>query len=184
MSRPARLARSRIARVGIAAFLAAALGCDRFDTAPMEVTQAFWAALAAGDLRAAKELSTAPGEESLRDLAEQHPFASIETGQVLRNDRAALVETRGVFEGPRGTEISFNTHLGRYDDTWRVDVEETRREIVRAAIGAAVEDMKESLRESADVVTETLERSALEFSEALREALEEMERSLSDPQAP
>ncbi|MDJ0851181.1 MAG: hypothetical protein QNK04_22640 [Myxococcota bacterium] len=174
----------RLLMAAATAALAFTTACERFDTAPLETADSFWETLARGDYRAARALSTAPSEAELRELAETHPFASVETGQVLRNDRAALVETRATLEGPRGTVISFNTHLGRYDGAWRVDVEQTRREVVRSAIGAAVEDMKDSLRESAEVLTETLERGALEFSEALRQALEEMERDLSRPPPP
>lgn len=168
----------------LATLVCAAAGCALPGEAPDEVARRFWAALAAERFGEARELSTAPGERGLRELAERHPFARVELGQVLSNEDAALVETRAVLAGPRETRIVFNTHLARFDGAWRVEADETRREVVRASFAASVDDVKEQLHESAEALSETLERGALEFSEALREALEDLERDLRGEPAP
>ncbi len=153
-------------------------GCPPLDAAPLDVTQRFWEALDAGRLAEARELSAAPSERGLRKLADRHAFGRVELGQVLRNESAALVETHAVLDDARETRIAFNTHLSRFDGDWRVELEETRREIVRSSLVASVEEVQDSLRDSAEILSDTLERGALEFSEALREALESLEDDL------
>ena len=161
-----------------------AAACEPPGEAPDRVAQRFWAAVEAERFAEARGLSTAPGERSLRELSEYHAFARVELGQVLRNENAALVETVATLEGSRQTEIAFHTHLARFDDSWRVEIDRTRRELVRASLAATLEEAQESLQESAQVLSKTIERGALEFSEALREALEEVERGLRGGTAP
>jgi len=151
--------------------------------APGDVTRQFWTALAQGDFDAARERSTAPTPAPLRELAESHPVAEIEIGQVLRNELQALVETRLRRDG-KDVPLTFNTHLARYDGEWRVDAEATRAELSRAALAFSVEELKQSLEVGAELLADTLEQSALEFSQALRSALEEVERDLQDHQSP
>jgi hypothetical protein len=160
------------------ALLCAVGGCPAPGDPPEEVARRFWSAVAAGRFAEARTLSTAPSDRGLRELAEQHAFAHIGFQQVLSNENAALVESIGVLEGDRKTEIVFNTHLARFDGGWRVETDETRREIVSASLTATVEDVKESLHESAEILSEAIERGALEFSEALREAMEGVEDDL------
>jgi hypothetical protein len=163
-------------RVFLLALLACA--CTPPGEAPDEVARRFWDALDAGRYAEARALSTAPDESALRELATRHPLTRVELGQVLRNENAALVETVAMLEGARQTELAFNTHLARFEGSWRVEVDPTRRELLRSALSASVEDVRESLEESAEMLSETIERGALEFSEALREALEGIERDL------
>jgi hypothetical protein len=177
----------KVTSVTILALAFCAAGCERFDSAPREAAGKFWAALASADVAAAQALADPadPEEErALRELLEQHPFASYELGETLRGDATALVETRARLAGERASEIAFHTHLARDGAGWRVQAAETRREVVRAALAAAVEDVKASLQESARHLSDAVERGALEFSEALREALEGVERELSGAPPP
>lgn len=160
------------------AILSALAACAPAGEAPDSVARRFWAAIGAGQLSQARALSTASDAAGLRELAERHPFARVELGRVLRNEDSALVETTALLEGARQTEIAFNTHLTRFEDGWRVESDETRREVVRASLAATLEDVQTSLRASAELLSETIERGALEFSEALRQAIEDAERDL------
>ena len=166
------------------ALLLAASGCPAPAASPDQVARRFWDAIDAGRVAEARELSTAASERSLRELTEAHPFARIELRQVLSNENAALVESVAVLEGPRATEIAFNTHLARLDGGWLVEPDETRREILSASLEATVQEVKESLHEGAEVLSEAIEQGALEFSKALREALEGLEDDLRGPQNP
>lgn len=169
------------------AFCALALlctgGCERFDETPREVAAAFWAALETRDLDAALALSDAGSRSELRELTEGLSLANVDLGQILRNESAALVETRADFVR-RDMDLAFNTHLTRAGATWRVDVNATEHELRRTALAASFEDVRESISESTDLLVEEFEKRALQASEALREALEELEESLREEPAP
>jgi hypothetical protein len=154
-----------------------AAACERFDDAPRDVAGRFWSALEVEDFDAARTLSTSPSVRAVRELAEAQPLEEIELGEILRNEATAIVDTSAIL-APSGLELAFSTHLTRVDGAWRVDVRKTHRELTRAALATSFEGMQQSLRESSEAVLEEFERRALEASEALREALEELERSL------
>lgn len=157
---------------------ALALACDRFDDAPLETASSFWTAIQDGDLEAARTLTTAPGDPAVEELAAQRPQA-IAFGPVLRNEDTALVETTALLE-EHGGEITFNTHLRREAAGWRVDARASRRALTREALAGSFEALRESLRESSEMLVEEFERRALEATEALRGTLEELERSLRE----
>lgn len=152
--------------------------CDRFDDTPREVASAFWSALASRDLAAAGALSDAAGADALLALRDELPLRDLGFGQILRNDSTALVETRGRSVS-RDADLTFNTHLTRRDGSWRVDVRATHRELRRTALAVSFEEVQEAINESADLIVEEFEKRALEASEALREALEDLQRSLA-----
>ena len=148
--------------------------CERFDDAPRRISRSFWDAVLANDRSAASALALAP---DAADVAPPHALTAISLGRILRDEDAALVETTAVFADERPA-VSFHTHLERQDGHWRVDVVETRRDLTRAALGASLEQVRDSLARSANALSETLQRSALEASEALRRALDGLEHDL------
>jgi hypothetical protein len=167
----------RHARLALAACLCgAALACERFDDAPRLAAERFWQALAAGDQAAARDLATPDAGSQLGELAAETPVREAWFGETLRNESSALVETTVVLEDDQ--EVSFHTVLASADGAWRVDARRTRRELTRAALATSVEQLRESVRGGAEALAEQVERGALEFSEALREALEELEGEL------
>ena len=163
----------------LALVLLAAFACDRFDDTPREVAAQFWSALEARDFAAAGRLSNATGEAALRKLSDELPLRNVTLTQILRNESTALVETSGRL-ADHSLELTFNTHLSQRTGGWWVDVHATHRELRRTALAAAFEDIQEALSQSADRLVEEFEQQALEASEALREALEELKRSLGD----
>ncbi|MGI9590786.1 MAG: hypothetical protein ACR2P8_05420 [Myxococcota bacterium] len=175
------VARCRAALLALA--LLAAPACERFDQRPREAAAAFWAALESRDLEAAQRLSTAESASELRELADGLALEDVKLDQILRNESAALVETRAAL-AQRDMDLEFNTHLVLVDATWRVDADATERALRRTALAVSFEEMRESIGESTDLLVEEFEERALEASEALREALEELEESLREETAP
>lgn len=169
------------------ALLLAAVACDRLPLppGPADVAGRFWAALEAGNLAAARDLSDASSPAQLRELAEQQPLHGAVAGEVLKNENRAMVETRAHRDRDRGgAQVVFHTHLEHFDQGWRVDVEATRRDVLRATLAATVGEVKETITDSAAIITESIEKSVLEFSEALRDALEELEDDLRGSTGP
>jgi hypothetical protein len=162
----------------------AALACGRFDEdAPRHVADEFWSALQRQDYETARALSGETGENGLRELAEAHPIETLAFGEILRNETKALVETTAVL-APRDVEVTFLTHLVQTDGGWRVDLPATRRDLTRQTLAASFEQVRESLRGSTDRLMQEFEQRALEASETLRKALEELEQNLSNPPPP
>jgi hypothetical protein len=178
---------ARAVRRSVGALVALALlsfgGCERFDETPRDVAVAFWAALDDRDLDSALALSNAGSASELRELTDGLALANVDLGQILRNESAALVETRADFVR-REMDLSFNTHLSRAGETWRVDVDATESELRRTALAASFEDIRESIGESTDLLVEEFEKQALQASEVLRQALEELEESLREELPP
>ena len=178
-----RAERAATGRMMLVAMLLCSAACERFDEAPREVAATFWGALAAGDLAAAVAVSDAANEAQLRELAGGLALEDVTLQEILRNEANALVTTRGHL--PRGAlDLEFNTHLRRSGESWRVDVDATERELRRSALAVSFEDVRDSIRESTDLLVEEFEKRALEASESLREALRDLEESLREETAP
>lgn len=170
-------------RVSCSLLLLTTLACERFDETPREIAAAFWAALGARDLEAARALSDASSPADLQELADTLALEDVMLDQILRNDASALVETRAVLLRTE-MDLDFKTHLKRTGDTWRVDVDATESELRRSALAATFTDVQESIRESTDLLVEEFEKRALEASEMLREALEDLEDTLREEPPP
>lgn len=159
----------------------AALSCAPAGEDPAATSQRFWDALRAEDFAAAQSLTDAAALAAVRDLADAHPFAAIEFGESLDNDSMAQVPTRVQRGGGTGPDFSFHTHLIRGESGWRVDLKRTRRDLTRELLASSFEGVQEALRESGEAFIEEFEERALEASEALRETLEALEQSLTQP---
>jgi hypothetical protein len=174
---------ARRAALALLALVALALGCHRFDDAPRRVADEFWTALQREDYEAARALSGEAGENGLRELAQAHRIETVAFGEILRSESKALVETTAVL-APHDVEVTFHTQLVQADGAWRVDLPATRRDLTRQTLAASFEQVRESLRGSTDRLMQEFEQRALEASETLREALEELEQNLSNPPPP
>jgi antirestriction protein len=156
--------------------LLSCIGCSGLLEKPERVAGDFWAAIQSENWEVAIELSTAPNARRIERLFGSRKIGAVSIGQVLTNESSALVETSIV--DPDGRPLSFNTHLTRYEDSWKVDLHETASELRRASFAAVLEDVGEALQEGGLALSEALEQGAQEASEALREAMEELEREL------
>ncbi len=157
------------------------LGCTPDPNGPGPTAELFWDALRTGDYAAAQALTDNATLTALRDLAAAHPFDAIELGEPLDNESLAQVPTRVQRHAGAGPDFSFHTHLTHGDDGWRIDLRQTRRDLTRELLASSFEGVQEALRESGAEFIEEFEERALEASEALRETLEELEKSLSEP---
>ncbi len=172
---------NRLATLALA--LLTPVACERFDDTPRLVASDFWNALGERDLDVALALSDAASEVELRELSDGLVLEDVTLDQILRNESSALVETRGEL-ARRDIDLTFHTHLTRIERDWRVDVDATERELRRSALAASFEDVRESISESTGLLVEEFEKRALEATESLREALEEIEESLRDGATP
>lgn len=177
---------SRIRHLGSLLVCAAALwlACAPDPNGPGPTAQRFWHALRDGDYAAAQALTDGAALAAVRDLAAAHPFDKVELGDALSNESLAQVPTRVERLRDGGPSFSFHTHLVRGEDGWRIDLKQTRRDLTRELLASSFQGVQEALRESGEAFIEEFELRALEASEALRETLEELEKSLSEPEDP
>lgn len=162
---------------------ALALGCAPDPNGPEPTTARFWEAVAAGEFATAAELCDRASPAEVRQIANTHPFGRVTLGEPLHGEAQARVPTQLTLDG-EGRELSFDTHLVEIEGKWRVDLRATRRALTRELLAASLEGIHEALRERGEAFVEEFEARALEASEALRETLEELEKSLRDPAAP
>jgi hypothetical protein len=157
--------------------IALTLCCGGAPETPGDVSRGFWEAIQSRDLDAARELCTAAGARRLETLFRDESIESATVGQVFTSETTALAQTSlSTSEG--GPPLAFHTHLIRAGRAWKVDADETAREMKRAAIAASVQGLEDALREGAELLGEALEQGAREASEALRKGLEELEREI------
>lgn len=147
--------------------------------APQQVTEQFWEALRTGDIAAAKACASASSARLVDALGEDRQIEEVLLGETLQGERSAIVRTSLVTplaENP--LHITFDTHLVREAEEWRVDVQATRRELTTAIFAAGMRQIGEALGQGVQEFSEALEEGAAEMKRALREALEELEAEL------
>jgi hypothetical protein len=179
MSHPDRTRRI-IPQLVVAALV---LCCSGTRETPGDVTRNFWAAIQSRDRDAAREFCTVASALRLETLFSDESIESAMVGQVFTNETTALAQT-SLSTSKEGPLLSFNTHLTWSDRAWKVDADETAREMKRAAIAASVQGLEDALREGAEVLGGALEQGAREASEALRKAIEEFEREIGEETSP
>jgi hypothetical protein len=153
------------------------LACGLLSQRPAAVTGRFWTALQSGDLEAAQALSTARDTHSLELLVEDLEIETLSTGEVLKSERTARVQTSILLKG-QTVPLSFETHLTAHEGSWRVVVPETLQAMTRASFVAALAQVEGAVQEGGRLLGEVIEEGAQEASAALREALKEMEKAL------
>ena len=171
------LRRSRVlAAAGAALFLAA---CGERGATPEEVSIRFWDAFQEQDFEKARNLTVDATVADLRELSEAYALEQFTFDASLRNESQAVVPTRAVL-APAGRDLDFYTHLHHAEETgWRVQLQTSQRDLTRQALAGSFEGVQESLRQSSQALVEEFEQRALQASEALREALEGLERALT-----
>lgn len=159
-----------MAALGAVLLLLAQVGCG-LGSSPDEVAVDFWTAVAEGQLDEARALVIEDDPRGLQRLAEQE-IQSVEVGEVLTEGDVARVETR--LERERGL-ISFHTRLRRHDQGWRVDSRASRQAYRQAVIEASLADLGDVFSDGAGAIGEVIERGLRDASEAIREALDQLE---------
>lgn len=168
---------SRVLAAAGAVTLLAACG-ERGET-PEEVSVRFWDAFQEQNFEGARNLTVDATVADLRKLSEAYALEQFAFADSLSNESSAVVPTRAVL-APAGRDLDFYTHLQLVEETgWRVELRTSQRDLTRQALAGSFEGVQESLRQSSQALVEEFEQRALQASEALREALEGLERALT-----
>ncbi len=166
-------------RIASAAFLLLASACGVPAPSPEQVAERFWEALRAGDVAAAKRYASASSAMHVDDLREARQIEEVLLGEVLLGEDSAIVQTSLATSLEDGrTHTTFDTHLVRENQEWRVDVEATERELTTAIFADSLQQIGEAVGQGVQEFSEALEEGAAEMRRAILEALEELEREL------
>jgi hypothetical protein len=172
-------------RVSLAAALSLVFACGELAATPQQVTEQFWEALRAGEVEAAKAHASASSAPLVDDLRTQRQIEAVLLGEALLGERAAIVRTSlATSLGGRRLHTSFDTHLVREAEAWRVDVEATRRALTSALFASSLQQIGEVVGEGVQAFGEALEEGTAEINRAVREALQGLERELQQPDPP
>lgn len=166
-------------RSAVIASLLLALACGAAGPSPEQVSERFWEALRAGDAASAKACASASSAPLVDALLEDRQIEDVRLGETLMSERSAIVRTTLVTATEAGRQhASFDTHLVRESEEWKVDVLVTEREMTAAIFAASLREIGEALGQGVQEFSEALEESAEEMKRAIREALEELEAEL------
>ncbi len=146
------------------------------------MTEGFWEAVAHGDLDDAKAHSTELDLRRLTRLAEQHAIEGVEIGEVLTRGDVAEVAT--TLRRAEDEAITFHTQLRRYDAGWRVDAPSSATALREAIAEEALSDLRDAFSEGAGAIGEAVEQGLEEATDAMREALDGLERGRQERRSP
>lgn len=155
-------------------------GCQTVLT-PEQVTQAFWEAMAHGDLDTARSLTVS---QSRHLLARQQRLegASLETGKVSIEGGNATVATVLTLKRTEKSKIlTFDTVLLKENDYWMVDYQQTLNNLLNqpfARIFKSLSEIGEAISRELEQQIPLFEQQLKAFSEELIRRLEEFRREL------
>jgi hypothetical protein len=168
-------------RLHLAAALSLLLACGVPAPSPQQVAERFWEALRTGDVAAARACASARSAGLVDAMGQDRRIEEVLLGETLQSETSAIVRTSLVTSLAEDQfHATFDTHLVREADEWRVDVQETQREMTTAIFAATMRQIGETLGQGVQEFSEALEAGAAELTRALREALEELEKELGD----
>jgi hypothetical protein len=166
-------------RLAVAAALPLLLACGASAPSPQQVAEQFWEALRTGDLASAEAHASAWSATLVDSMGDGREIEEVRLGETLQSERSAIVRTSLVTATEAGQQhSSFDTHLVREADEWKVDVEATEREMTAAIFAAGLRQIGEALGQGVQEFSEAIEEGAEEMKRAIREALEELESEL------
>ena len=155
------------------------LACGALESSPQQVCKRFWEALRAGDVATAEAHASAGSATLVEAMGKDRRIEEVRLGETLQSERSAIVRTSLVTTTEAGRQhSSFDTHLVRESDEWKVDVRATEREMTAAIFAASLRQIGEALGQGVQEFSEALEEGAEEMKRAIREALEELEAEL------
>jgi hypothetical protein len=167
-------------RLAVVVFLAFA--CGELASSPAQVTERFWEALRTGDAATARQYASASSAMRVTSLGGGRQIEEVLLGEALEGESSAIVRTSLATSTEEGRfHTTFDTHLVREAEEWRVDVAATEREWTTAVFASSMRLIRESLGEGVQEFSEALEEGAAEIQRAIREALEELEKE-KEPQ--
>ncbi|WP_374087406.1 hypothetical protein [Methylomicrobium lacus] len=161
-------------------FLFMLSGCQTVST-PEQVTEAFWEAMADGDLETARSYALRDSQH-LVGRQQNLEDATLETGKVLvegGNARVATVLTLQKSENNR--VLTFDTALSKENDRWKVDYQQTLNNLLNQPFGEIFKSLSkigEAINKELEQQIPLFERQLKSFSEELLRQMEEFRRQL------
>jgi hypothetical protein len=150
-------------------------GCQA-EVNPEQVTQAFWEAMAQGNIELARKYAT---QETQYLVTKQQNLegASVKTGEVVFDGPNATVSTIMTLKKPESNKhLSFNTVLLKEHDLWKVDYQQTLNNLSILPFG----ELFKSLRAIGDAINKELEQQVPLFEKQIKSFSEELIRQLDE----
>ena len=161
-------------------------GCMSSDEQQVRATaNAFWQAVLAGDMEAAKQQVTWESAQYLKFLNSQQIDAQrFETGELLITDGLAKVATV-LYSGEKGeVKVPVRTVLIRYEDGWLVDVQKTMGSMVSGTMSTIVEQLNRFMQDGLKDLDDTLSNRLDELGRSLENDLNGLQEELNKPRKP
>lgn len=149
-------------------------GCQT-GPAPEKVTQAFWEAMAQGDLDTARKYATRT-TQYLVARQQNVEGASLRTGTVTIDGENARVATILTLKKPENKVLTFDTVLAEEDAQWKVDYLQTLNNFLHLPFG----EIFRSLQGIGEAFTRELEKQIPLYQKQLESFSEELLRQLEE----
>lgn len=151
---------------------------------PDGVAEQFWHAAQARDAATVEALSIPSDNTTFNFENEESEIRSIEMGETsVEGDRAEVETDLDMRSGEKTLDVEFLTVLTRADDQWLVDMDETSSEIMKAVLGASMEEMGEAIGEGMKGAMEGVAEGLAEGMEAIGEAFEDAAANVKKDEA-
>ncbi|MEN8143336.1 MAG: hypothetical protein ABFS14_00155 [Gemmatimonadota bacterium] len=151
------------------------------------MAEQFWTAAQARDIETVEALSVESESTQLNFENEDNAIDAFELGDSFEEDGETLVPTSlKSSTGEKALEFDFETVMVKREGAWKVDLDETGNRMIRAVLGASMEELGqaigEGMKEAMEGVAEGMAEGMREMGEAMGEAMEEGFEPGQDPE--
>ncbi len=153
-------------------------GCNQRHS-PIEVSQAFWKAVQAGNAGAVKALVTSASRASVKTDGKVLEIAQVALGRTIIDGDSAAVDTSLVIKSDRPLEVPLQTRLRREDGAWRVDYDATMASLQP---GGSLAQALDTLGELGQVFSDKVQESMGELQQHMPELKRRIEQAQSEIQ--
>jgi hypothetical protein len=150
-------------------------GCWLWGDSPRDIAEHFWDANQDGDMELASAYVSSESSATVKRPDDGGmPMESYSLGaEEIDGDRATVETAMTANMGSQQLDVDFQTHLVREDGEWKVDLDRTTSDIMRAALGVTMEEMGEMVGEAMKGAMEGLAEGLQEGMDAMGEAISE-----------
>ncbi len=148
---------------------------------PAVVAEAFWEASRTGDYELAQSYVAEGGNASISEEAAQNQqIREFTLGESHVEGDSAAVETSlsGDF-GENPVDVEFNTVMVRQEGEWKVDLDGTANEMMKAILGVSMNDFAEQMGEA---MGEAMKGMAEGMAEGMKEGMKAAADSMEQQQ--
>ncbi len=177
-------------RRSIAVVLIGLVGAGCAGEGPDSDAERFWTAAQARDMETVEALSVESESTKLNFENKDNAIDEFELGDSFEEDGETLVPTSLTSSGgDQSLEFDFQTVMVRSDGAWKVDLEATGNRMIRAVLGASMEEIGqaigEGMKEAMEGIAEGKAEGMREMGKAMGEAMgEALEESVEEAPAP